>query len=150
VKGHLKLLAVLAAIVAATCAAPPPAFSQAPPPVHHFGASPQAKSFLDSLATEARTKRIENAGCLTGYAVIGDTLILGRIAAATYEHADSANIYGFVTTPMCPFGVPAIHSHNTAIVKPTPSRLDFNSSVREGFWAVVLIVRDTSWQITVY
>jgi hypothetical protein len=148
VKGHLKLLAVLAAIVAATCAAPPPAFSQAPPPVHHIAMTRGAFQTLDSLATQARSTRTENAACLADYGVARDTLFLVRFIGASYAKADSVTISS--TTPICPFGVPTIHSHVAYDGYPQPSQVDVETSVKVGLWGMILSVTDSAWRIIVY
>lgn len=140
-------LAVLAAFVFVVAFAPA-AIAQAAPPVANFGASSEAAHYLDSLATEARTKRIENAACLTAYAVVGDTLYLDGLSKANYVKADSANIYGF--GDVCPRGVPTLHSHFIAIVDPNPSKIDLRTSKRLGTWAAILVVGDSAWRIIVY
>jgi hypothetical protein len=120
----------------------------AAPPIAHVGVSPDARKFLDSLAVEARTKRIENAGCLTAYAIVGDTLYLDRVSPATYTHADSMSI--FSTTLICNPGVPTIHSHRIGIVLAPPSQTDIDTAHRFGTWALILVVFDADWQLLVY
>jgi hypothetical protein len=149
-----QLTWLVAAITVVACAAAKPATAPRPvkvpppPPVVTLAVAPPAKQFLDSLADDSRTNYVETAGCITGYAVVGDTLVLGRLEGASYDHADSVNIWSF--TPLCPPGVPTIHSHILPRVWAPASRTDSLTSARVGTWAIILVVQDSGWRIIVY
>lgn len=142
----VRLLALAALMVLGSSALE----AQAAPPVTAFGATYQAKSSLDSLASKTRTKHIEHAACLVGYAVIGDTLVLGDVGPAKYARADSATIFGIPNVNLCPEGVPVIHTHDLTYVRPGPSQVDKEKNVERKFWAIVLAVADSGYRIIVY
>lgn len=141
-------LAAIAAFAIVVSGAALPA--QAPPPITAFGATLQAKHHLDSLANKTRTQHVETASCLTGYAVIGDTLVLGELSRAKYARSDSASIYGTPNVEICPVGVPVVHTHDLTYVRPGPSQLDRNKNIERKFWAIVLAVADSGYRIIVY
>lgn len=127
--------------------------AQVPPPVTRIAIDRPAERFLDSLAHISRTARIETVGCLTSYAVHGDTLVLTRFAPSlNIIHADSANVWG--NGPyLCPMGVPGLHTHIVMAGYEwwQPSQdADVPSSQRVGVWALLLIVSDAGWRVVVY
>lgn len=140
-------LAILAAFVFIVATAPA-ALGQATPPVAHVAFSRDAIHTLDSLATEARTQRVENAACLTSYGVSGDTLFLAAFSRAAYVKADSIGIFAFA--PVCASGVPTLHSHVAFDGYPQPSDTDLETELHIGTWGMILSVTDTAWRIIVY
>lgn len=133
-------------------AAAPTVWAQAEPPVTHVAIEPQAVTYLDSIAQQSRTARVETAGCVTSYAIHSDTLILERLTPSTrIVRADSANIWS-VGPLLCDPGVPAIHSHLTmpAYAWNRPSNQDLLTSRMIGVWELILIVSPTDWHVLVY
>jgi hypothetical protein len=142
------IVALLAAVVG-VCLASSVTWAQATPPVTHLRVAHEAALFLDSLATEARDKNIENAGCVTAYSVRDSLITIERLGPAHYEHADSVAIYAAV--PLCPPGTPTVHSHPQSEVQwDRPSNVDFETSRMVGFWALLLTVMDNGWIVRLY
>lgn len=117
--------------------------AQAPPPINTVVVEGQARRFLDSLAQDARANRIENAGCLTRYAVRGNTLIVEELRPAVYVYADSVAIYAHAQ--ICAQGVPSIHTHVAYDGWPHPSDTDLNTNAVRGIWGLLLSVRNNNY-----
>jgi hypothetical protein len=142
------VIAAVAAVVLLSLFATP-AWAQAAPPVTHLKVAREAALFLDSLATEAREKNIENAGCVTAYSVRDSLMTIERLGPAHYERADSVGI--FAAAPICPPGTPTVHSHPQSEVQwDRPSDTDFNTTRVVGFWALLLTVMDNGWIVRIY
>jgi len=161
-----QLLGLFAATAIVACAAASPQTAPAPikvpppPPVITLGVAPPAHAALDSIANYTRTHRVEAAGCITSYAVIGDTLILGEISPPTASWtSDSLHIYSDGSS-LCGRGEPTIHTHDMQIhvlnshgwmsVMAPASPDDSVTSAKVGVWGMILVVSDSSWRIIVY
>jgi hypothetical protein len=143
---RLLARAALAALFA--CGHLSPAYAQRVPPVNIVGVSVLATHFLDSLAHESRVRRVETADCVVRYAVMHDTLLVSTVEGAAYVHGDSAHVYSY--GPICPLGVPAVHTHLLPNIDPRPSAIDSASARVGGIWSLVLVVQDTSWRLLIY
>lgn len=152
-KAVLWALAAAAALAAVMCAPAPmwarqAFYGPAAPPITHVAYAATVRGEIDSLAATARTTRTESAVCLAGYAVSNDTLTLATLTVGEYDRADSVAIYSH--TPICPHGVPSLHTHVAYAGFPRPSATDVETERATGMWAAILSVTDSGWRVIVY
>lgn len=112
--------------------------AQAGPPINRVVVVGQARHVLDSLETDARASRLENAGCLTSYTVDDSVLTLRVLSPATYAYADSLTIYG--DRPICGPGVPSLHTHVATDALMDPSSTDLETNADRGVWGLLLLL----------
>jgi hypothetical protein len=157
----LRLAAVACAIAAAAVrpvaaqAAPDTVWSTPTPPQAHVAAlSAQARAFLDSLADLSRRTRTEQAGCMTGYRVSGDTLVIDRMqpTVATFT-SDSVTIVA--QADLCNPGVPVLHTHVATgrylAFQRQPSAIDVHTARLRGVFGLLLAVPpDSEWKLVLY
>jgi hypothetical protein len=120
------------------------------PPITRIVVTRDASVTLDSLAKDARTKRVENAACLTSYWIRDSTLTVMAFSRAIYQKADSLAIYTVNGSFICPAGVPSIHSHVARNSIPEPSDVDLASGDRRGIWNLLMIVSDSGYSVKAY
>lgn len=109
-----------------------------------FGQSPSSKAVkqLDSLATVARSTRVENAACVAGSAASIDSL-----TPASYVTADSNAVYTYGAL-YCPAGTPFVHTH---LHLARASALDSLTKRRSGApYALIVALTPASWLLVRY
>lgn len=129
------------------------ASAQTTPPIAKLELSTQATKFLDSLALDARTHRVENGACITSYAVRDSTLWIDALGPAHYMRADSITIWGDSTQHypgICPMGIPSIHSHVSNGGLTPPSDIDRRTAAMRGMWNALLQVRANGYLLFIY
>jgi hypothetical protein len=142
-----RLLLLLAGVACVACHAAP---AQRPPRVNEIFLEPRAAHILDSLANDARTHRIENAGCVTGYTIADTVLRVTAIGPAHYAHADSVSIHADSTGDICQLGQPTIHTHVAWGGESPPSERDQMTGENRGFWSMLLQVYPNGYRIFLY
>lgn len=112
--------------------------------------APEVHRQLDSLAAFSRQFRVEDAACVTSYAVEDGTTTIRKLGPASYLWADSVTIYApYAGARMCAPGEPTIHSHIHGVV--WPSGVDLYTKWRDDVpFAFILSLSPVGWGLVRY
>lgn len=126
--------------------------AQALPPGRALAVTPPVAKMLDSMAKKSNATRSEQLMCVSGFAVVDSTLIIGQLErAANVIKSDSLAVYVNENVQTCEWWQPTIHSHLLAIASPSPSGIDYHRSAARGMWGLLLLVSpDGTWKLRAY